>query len=118
MPRPGKGIRDQQARLIRPNRSSNERGTPTPLLDHREYPGDEREGARARGRVDLGDSGAASDRDGTARDGVYSSGFNCNIATDSRDCNPSEVGIGYESIVGVGRVRFGKAGHAYVIIES
>ena len=36
-------------------RSGHEHGTPTALLDHREHAGDEREGARARGGIDLGD---------------------------------------------------------------
>ena len=38
-----------------PIQSSDERGTPTALLDHRKHASDEREGAAARGRVDLGD---------------------------------------------------------------
>ena len=44
-----------QPAINKPARSSHERDTPTPLLDHRKHTGDERESARARGGVDFGD---------------------------------------------------------------
>jgi len=87
--------------------SDRRAATATALLDHRQHTGDEREGAATRSGVDLGDgrnAAAISDRNGTTGDGVNSSGLNCNIAiVVSRDCQPSEVGTGYESIVRVVR---------------
>ena len=44
-----------ESAITQPARSSHERRTPTALLDHREHAGDEREGAAARGGVDLRD---------------------------------------------------------------
>ena len=39
------------------DQSSDERGPPTALLDHRKHASDERQGATARGGIDLGDGG-------------------------------------------------------------
>ena len=43
------------ALICRQVSSSDEHGPPTALLDHRKHASDEGEGARAHGRVDLGD---------------------------------------------------------------
>jgi len=48
------------------DQSSDERGPPTALLDHRKHASDERKDAAARGRVDLGDGGGSYRADSPA----------------------------------------------------
>jgi len=52
--------------LSKPDRSGQEFATPTTLLDHRQHPGDEREGAAASCRIDFGN---AADPGGIHRTG-------------------------------------------------